>query len=647
MGKAGLKCRSLRTARADSVTIIRLAHGSPERCAADPERWRAAARELRIRRPGQRHLAKCAPLVLAQGANTSHFAYGPDHQRTKQIRSDGTTIWYAGGIEVESSASQNRVKTYWPAGLGLEIDIGGPPTQLWMHKDRLGSVVALSDATGALVAEDGFDAWGLRRNPNASPVVWDNKGFTGQEMLDQLTLVHLNGRVYDPFVARFISADPHVTDPAHGQNYNRYSYVLNNPSNLTDPSGFSECPSTQVCPPPPPPPRPPPPPPDKKDRLHEAEGWKTVWINPDVAQEKADRAAASQARTTSAGTLQGSGKNPTGDFSSMQLAQTATYNQIGDVTMVDSLGLPYGPRPPENPVYLGDPLAEFMNQHEAGNPRYWGPAASQSAALSVSVVLSMTPVSEALGASLAARGIPELPAFVNGGKTLGVLRTAAGDTPLQSGWAGPASGIPKGDLWLRHSDAHARRRARGGTYATRRNIGRHALHKQPDNLFELLELASPHVAFWSATECRDAEWLDRFYRSGTVRAMFFDRQDAANPLNGIAVDSAEALRSIVHDMQRRPPFLSELIGTNGRKLLLGLGSADGCVQFSSTDGAPPYLMALQKGPKPEEGEQNFLMGDTPTPVPRRYCLPMETVTEIAAVFLESGELASNVEWEEI
>ena len=48
----------------------------------------------------------------------------------------------------------------------------------------------------------------------------------------------MNGRVYDPYTARFLSADPHVTDPRNGQNLNRYSYVLNNPTNLTDPTGF-------------------------------------------------------------------------------------------------------------------------------------------------------------------------------------------------------------------------------------------------------------------------------------------------------------------------------------------------------------------------------------------------------------------------
>jgi RHS repeat-associated protein len=66
----------------------------------------------------------------------------------------------------------------------------------------------------------------------------DNKGYTGHEMLGQLDLVHMNGRIYDPLVARMVSADPFIQDPEHSQSYNRYTYVWNNPTNLTDPTGF-------------------------------------------------------------------------------------------------------------------------------------------------------------------------------------------------------------------------------------------------------------------------------------------------------------------------------------------------------------------------------------------------------------------------
>ena len=51
--------------------------------------------------------------------------------------------------------------------------------------------------------------------------------------------IHLNGRIYDPFVGRFLSADPEIQDPTHTQSYNRYTYVWNNPTNDTDPTGFN------------------------------------------------------------------------------------------------------------------------------------------------------------------------------------------------------------------------------------------------------------------------------------------------------------------------------------------------------------------------------------------------------------------------
>lgn len=64
------------------------------------------------------------------------------------------------------------------------------------------------------------------------------RGFTGQEHLDHLALIHFNGRVFDPVLGRFISADPHIQYADNTQSYNRYSYVLNNALSATDPSGF-------------------------------------------------------------------------------------------------------------------------------------------------------------------------------------------------------------------------------------------------------------------------------------------------------------------------------------------------------------------------------------------------------------------------
>ncbi len=51
------------------------------------------------------------------------------------------------------------------------------------------------------------------------------RGYTGHEMLDEVGIIHMNGRTYDAEIGRFMQADPVVQDPGNGQNLNRYSYL--------------------------------------------------------------------------------------------------------------------------------------------------------------------------------------------------------------------------------------------------------------------------------------------------------------------------------------------------------------------------------------------------------------------------------------
>jgi RHS repeat-associated protein len=123
----------------------------------------------------------------------------------------------------------------------------GNVTQSWTHKDPLGSVIAVSDSAGTLTWCS-FDAWGNRRNADdwtestdpasLAPSATD-RGYTGHEQLDNLELVHMNGRIYDPVIAKMISPDPTIPFPDNLQAFNRYSYVMNRPLSLTDPSGFT------------------------------------------------------------------------------------------------------------------------------------------------------------------------------------------------------------------------------------------------------------------------------------------------------------------------------------------------------------------------------------------------------------------------
>jgi RHS repeat-associated protein len=93
-----------------------------------------------------------------------------------------------------------------------------------------------------------YDAWGaiVKMQDGAGVSIERSKmlldrGYTGHEHLLSVGLIHMNGRLYDPKLHRFLQPDNYVQDPSNTQNYNRYGYVLNNPLIYTDPSG-EECP---------------------------------------------------------------------------------------------------------------------------------------------------------------------------------------------------------------------------------------------------------------------------------------------------------------------------------------------------------------------------------------------------------------------
>jgi RHS repeat-associated protein len=66
-----------------------------------------------------------------------------------------------------------------------------------------------------------------------------SRGYTDHEHMNRTGFVHMNGRVYDPRIGRFLSPDPYVPHPMLSQSFNRYAYVLNRPLSLVDPSGFA------------------------------------------------------------------------------------------------------------------------------------------------------------------------------------------------------------------------------------------------------------------------------------------------------------------------------------------------------------------------------------------------------------------------
>ena len=206
------------------------------------------------------------PVRILKGGDSLHFEYSPGRGLFRQVlyHSDGNGLthtvrdYVAGLYEREvTSEGVTRHIHYIAGGSGViaiytdeRSTTTANPRLRYLHKDHLGSVAAITDASGAVLERLSFDAWGRRRTVAYTGGAWQvsypaspgsaetHRGFTGHEMLDAVGLVHMGGRVYDPLTARFLSPDPFVQSPDNLQNLNRYSYVLNNPLSYTDPSGF-------------------------------------------------------------------------------------------------------------------------------------------------------------------------------------------------------------------------------------------------------------------------------------------------------------------------------------------------------------------------------------------------------------------------
>ena len=113
-------------------------------------------------------------------------------------------------------------------------------------RDYLGSITDITDYGGAgYMAHYRYDPWGRMVNPStgqvyaagSEPSLLLGRGFTSHEYLPLFGLINANARLYDPLLGRFLSPDSYVRDPDNPQNFNRYSYCLNNPLRYTDEDG--------------------------------------------------------------------------------------------------------------------------------------------------------------------------------------------------------------------------------------------------------------------------------------------------------------------------------------------------------------------------------------------------------------------------
>lgn len=202
------------------------------------------------------------PLSITKGNHASEFEYGPGRGRYLHIESNSsvaeknTSTVYLGSVERRTLSNGDIEWRRSVAGslrtftTNASFEMIGDEEKRHIFKDHLGSVDVIADDAGGSEQRMSFNPWGERRQLEGAlePLTalelfnFDDKitsrGYTGHEMLDELGLIHMNGRIYDAKLSRFLQADPFIQAATDVQMYNRYSYVRNNPMNSTDPSGY-------------------------------------------------------------------------------------------------------------------------------------------------------------------------------------------------------------------------------------------------------------------------------------------------------------------------------------------------------------------------------------------------------------------------
>jgi RHS repeat-associated protein len=214
------------------------------------------------------------PTLITKGNYQVEFYYNPAGDKYKRLEFGGrqgklipilmgdittfiplhTETRYVGNVEFVRYGGSEWVQKRYIGDKAVVSRVASQSvnqsTIRYLLTDHLGSTHVITKANGVVEDTMSFDAFGARRDAESwamkheeasSGLLTSNitlRGYTGHEQIDEVGLVHMGGRVYDPILGRFLQADPFVQQPNNIQNFNRYSYVLNNPLNKTDPSGY-------------------------------------------------------------------------------------------------------------------------------------------------------------------------------------------------------------------------------------------------------------------------------------------------------------------------------------------------------------------------------------------------------------------------
>jgi RHS repeat-associated protein len=199
------------------------------------------------------------PSTISSAGETVSFTYNQDHERFKVAYTGSAgaeTTYFVGELleKVVLAGGAIDYRHYIYAG-GAKVAIqsrtsAGAVTTRYLREDHEGSISGILSSDGTSYVKESFTAFGNRRgactwtgSPTNGNLALINAvtrhGYTWQDALGAIGLNDMHGRIQDATTGRFLSPDPFIHELANTQDFNRYSYVHNNPLSHVDPTGFS------------------------------------------------------------------------------------------------------------------------------------------------------------------------------------------------------------------------------------------------------------------------------------------------------------------------------------------------------------------------------------------------------------------------
>ena len=199
---------------------------------------------------------------ITKGDTYTRFEYGPDRMRTLRVDNkknvvllasmepnvpiladDMTETIYVGNYERVSKGGKVEHK-YYVGGIAIITQEEGENAEntSYLITDYQNSLIATTDANGQLQQRFRYTPYGEQVDVSRGMIgafeSVTTRGYTAHEHIEGTDIIHMNGRIYDSAISRFLQADPVVQSPTFVLSYNRYAYVWNNPITNTDPSGY-------------------------------------------------------------------------------------------------------------------------------------------------------------------------------------------------------------------------------------------------------------------------------------------------------------------------------------------------------------------------------------------------------------------------